>query len=317
MIAEPSSLLVERLNEQQESCRSLFEHLVSKDYSPDLRLEIDCYYIRMDDTGRFRDRELAQYLGEMLTQYVHTLTDIVSASISPRKSQRLSMDAARLIRQKKESGDLGEIVLWMLIEGVLGVPKVLSKHPHKTNVNMPNFGTDAVHARLSPSDSCLELYVGESKLRTSLNSSIGSVIESFESYITGHGGNVPLDQDVYLIDQYAAKDTHDLTFLTTLEKFCRPGSSTRGSAKFNFCVFTGYDSQVLEGMDELAFDKLKAALEERYQVEMKNASEKIERRVVGNNVIRRLRIVWFVLPFQSVRQFEEEVIQAISGNHNP
>lgn len=310
------SLLRGRLAEQQESCLSLFEHLMSTDYRPELRLKIDCYYIRMDDMGRFRDRELAKYLGEMLTQYVHTLTDIVASSISPRSFQKLSLDAARLIRQKRESGDLGEIVLWMLIEGVLGIPKVLSKHPHKTNIRLPNFGTDAVHAQWNPLDSCLELYVGESKLRTSLDSSIGSVIESFETYITGHNGNVPLDQDVYLVDKYAVEDA-DLTFLTTLKDFCQPGSSTRGSARFVFCVFTGYDSQLLAELGKLSFEETEKFLRDRYKIEMINASEKIERRVDRSDLIRMLRIVWFVLPFQSVRQFEDEVIHVISGNQKP
>lgn len=306
------SLLKKRMDYQQEACQSLFSRVHFEDYNPHLRVNVDCYYLKLDDSGKPRVRDLAQYIGSMLTQYVHTLSKIYDSLSDPVAAHQLSIDAMRFLVAKNKKGELGEFILWMLLEGVAGVPKVLTKHPHKTNTNMQNFGSDGVHAGYDTNGNLI-IYWGESKLYSDVKAAINKAVNSFNDHLTIKSGKVALDQDIYLIDNYSCDDVYDEKLQKLLKAFVRPGSITRGNTIYQLAAFVGYNSKILSDIESMHFSKVQNYLEIEYCKQSKEICDIIKGLFDGNSDIQNLRVMWFVLPFKSVDDFVKTFLSIVRG----
>lgn len=311
-----SNLLHKRLLRQKTACENLFGQVHYVCCEPEFRLNIDCYYLKLDDFGEPRIRDLVQYLARMLTQYTHTLAEFVEAyeEIDPFKVQELSIEALRLLVAKRKQGDLGEFILWMLIEGIVGVPKILTKHPHKSNTNMQNFGSDGVHASYDHEDDELILYIGESKLRANIKTSITEAIDSVYDHFRVKSGKRAIDQDIFLIDHFAVNDINDQKLASAIKEFSKPDSSTRANTKYLINVFTGYDSKKLKALKSIHYTKIDDFIKNEILLEAKEIAETIKTSF-STSPIHKFRIIWFVLPFDTVKDFEKTFIAETRGEY--
>jgi hypothetical protein len=111
----------------------------------------------------------------------------------PRKLFRLNSEARKLFTTLENSGEGGELLLYALLESILGIPQILCKMPHKTNTEMHVHGTDGIHAQALPGGR-LALYWGESKLHKSVSSAISECFESIEPFLhAARDGELPQD----------------------------------------------------------------------------------------------------------------------------
>lgn len=117
--------------------------------------------------------------------FSHTYIEKKLAIESPETSEKLFKKAVRFLSQHTAQGELGELLLFTLLDVYLGAPKILSKVSHKDARRMPVFGADAVHAQYV--DSAFRLYLGESKLyrgfkaaATKATDSISKALENYE-----------------------------------------------------------------------------------------------------------------------------------------
>lgn len=76
--------------------------------------------------------------------------------------EQLFDKAVRKLSKHTAKGELGELILFILLDVYFEAPKLLSKISLKTNRKMPVFGADAVHGQFH--DGKFRLYLGESKL---------------------------------------------------------------------------------------------------------------------------------------------------------
>lgn len=104
---------------------------------------------------------------------------------------RLAQEARSLFTNLAKSGEGGELLLYMLLEVVLGVPQVLCKMPLKTSSQMHVHGADGVHAQAKP-DGGLALYWGESKLFASAADAVRECLDSPAGFLlSGAGARSP------------------------------------------------------------------------------------------------------------------------------
>lgn len=104
---------------------------------------------------------------------------------SPEATEKLFRKAVSFLSKKTAHGELGELILFTLLDVYVGAPKILSKVSQKSSRRMPVFGADAVHAQHV--DGEFRLYLGESKLYKSFKSaatqatkSISNALENYE-----------------------------------------------------------------------------------------------------------------------------------------
>lgn len=131
-----------------------------KDIPVDVRLIfLKCSNGKCDVTplfGVIKDSLMANFV------FAHTYIEEKLAIESPETSEKLFKQAVRFLSKHTAQGELGELLLFTLLDVYLGAPKILSKVVQKTASRMPVFGADAVHAQYV--DGAFRLYLGESKL---------------------------------------------------------------------------------------------------------------------------------------------------------
>ena len=131
-----------------------------------------------DHSGLFRI--IKQYI---MTNFVLSCAEIENKlSINRKKApEELFKKAVRKISKHTAKGELGELLLFTILEVYFNAPKILSKISHKTSRRMPVLGADAVHAQFV--DGALRLYLGESKLHKKFSSASSKAVKSISSFI--------------------------------------------------------------------------------------------------------------------------------------
>lgn len=142
------------------------------------------------------------------TQFFKVIKDIILehfvltyAEIEKRLSINFKSDtddlfkkAVRKISQHTAKGELGELILFTLLDVYIGAPKILSKLSFKSSPKMPVLGADAVHAQYQ--NDKLKLYLGESKLYKRFSGAASSAIASISNALVNY------EHDFDLIDSY-------------------------------------------------------------------------------------------------------------------
>lgn len=117
----------------------------------------------------------------IMTNFVFSCSEVEKKlSIKSDKApEELFKKAIRKMSKHTAQGELGELILFTLLDVYLDAPKILSKISFKTNPRMPVFGADAVHAQYV--DGELRLYLGESKLHQSFKSAATKAVDSISN----------------------------------------------------------------------------------------------------------------------------------------
>ncbi|MEP4037487.1 DUF1837 domain-containing protein [Pseudophaeobacter sp.] len=108
--------------------------------------------------------------------------------------QELFQKALRKLSKHTAKGELGELILFTLLDVYFGAPKILSKVSMKTNPRMPVFGADAVHGQFDGEQ--FRLYLGESKLHKDFKSAATAAATSIENAMTKY------EDEFDLLDSY-------------------------------------------------------------------------------------------------------------------
>ena len=101
---------------------------------------------------------------------------------------RLEQQARELFVEADGTGEGGELLLFLLMERLLGLPQLLAKMSLKTNSNVHVHGSDGVHARLGE-DGVLDVYWGESKLYKSSSDAFADCFSSIAPFLEPAGAD--------------------------------------------------------------------------------------------------------------------------------
>ena len=119
----------------------------------------------------------------IMTNFVLTCSEIEKKLFikNDKAPEELFKKAIRKISKHTAQGELGELLLFTLLEVYFGAPKILSKISLKTARRVAVFGADAVHAQYV--DGSLRLYLGESKLHKTFTKAASSAADSISGFL--------------------------------------------------------------------------------------------------------------------------------------
>ena len=189
----------------------------------------------------FNYDELYDYLLPNIAHYVFSRKTIQTAQLEPRKQMTILVDALGHLREitsekdKGAGGELGEILLYLFLEQDLHAPKLLSKVEMKTNPQDYVKGADGIHFKFRTSESgkkVLQLVIGESKIRNSLESGIKDAFISIDTYLTS---NI---HDRTLLDTHLMNQIVDEEEANELRSYIL--SVPRQKKETIFVIFIGY-----------------------------------------------------------------------------
>lgn len=167
-------------------------------------IHISCHHIRLNGNQLPRTTDLATFLAAKVVDYCiprsewdRTLKEAIEKKTHAPLS-KLEKKAKGLFSDLANSGEGGEMLLYLLQNHVLEAPQLLCKMPLKTNSRMHYHGVDGVHGKVTESG-VLELYWGESKLYADLNDGIAKCLASIEPYLLCAAGGNAADRDLELL----------------------------------------------------------------------------------------------------------------------
>lgn len=216
----------------------------------------------------------------------------------------LYAEARELLVKSDTSGEGGELLLFLLMEKVLGYPQILSKMPLKTNSQMHVHGSDGVHARLNE-DGVLDLYWGESKLYQDSSSAFTECFESIAPFLRPDGYETR-KRDLLLVREHLNADDEQL--VAHLIRYFDESKPEHLSLRWNGVCLVGFDlteypnvATAVEG--EVA--KISAQVE-RWHTAVLNR--------VADNDLLSVTIDVFCVPVPSVMELRRAVRAKVGNN---
>src|ERR1035437_7457867 len=126
--------------------------------------------LRLDGNGHPRVRDLVRAICENILDFAIPRSDInaarkkMDADGSTTAMVRLMNEARSLFTDLTQTGEGGELLLFVMAEQILQLPQLICKMSLKTNTRMHVHGANGLHAGVDADTRKLVLYWGESKI---------------------------------------------------------------------------------------------------------------------------------------------------------
>lgn len=161
---------------------------------------------------------------------------------------RLEQEARELFVDADGTGEGGELLLFLLMEGLLGLPQLLAKMPLKTNSNVHVHGSDGVHASLG-GDGILDVCWAESKLFKDSSAAFSDCFESIAPFLIADGVETR-KRDLLLVRDHLNVQHADLA--SHLLEYFDETSPRRLKVRWTGACLVGFDHANYPNLDSLA-----------------------------------------------------------------
>lgn len=287
------------------ACISEMVHTVSLDED---KATVHFQYVNFDSTsGLPKFDVLAKVLAKHVVRY--------SLSVRTREQLRKSLDdedegelfikARDYFRKITDSGEVGELLLFFLLEAAFGAPQVACKMELKTNPNDEVKGADGIHVLWDDSEGHLDVFLGESKLHQSISGALDSVFKSLsEFYDQGR-----LDEELHLVTSHFKFIEPDLQdrLISLLDR-----SSPDGECHIIHACLVGWDWSKygdLLGQGREAFIK---SFETHYKEYTANIAKLLNTRFAHCSH-KHISFKFLFLPFKDVGEFRRAFYKELCG----
>lgn len=207
-----------------------------------------CHSIKLDGNGRPRVNAFIEFLTGCVLDYaiprssINEAFDEFGKTKSSNKVMLLHNQARELFTSIINSGEGGELLLFVLAERILNLPQLLCKMDFKTNTQMHIHGLDGIHVGYDTTASKLNLYYGESKLHKTPNGAITECISSLAPYLLSNGGtNSKSKRDLQLLSRHLDLDKPDLE--AALVAYFDPQKDEYNSMEIMGLCLVGFDCE--------------------------------------------------------------------------
>jgi hypothetical protein len=96
-------------------------------------------------------------------------------TLDPERVIEISRKARGRFRKNDPKAELGELILFALLESERQAPQIINKMALKMHGNVPVLGFDAIHVKIGEGDT--QLFFGESKMMKDLVAAIGEAVK--------------------------------------------------------------------------------------------------------------------------------------------
>ena len=156
------------------------------------RARCRCHFIARDGNGRVRLEALAQKLASQVTDYCIPRSRIAEAREHYEKTgsteffNALQREAKSLFADVDSSGEAGELLVFLLLERLLGIPQLFCKMSLKTNSSVHFHGVDGVHIKALEGGR-LAVYWCESKVYKDFARAAKACLQSIAPFLLDNG----------------------------------------------------------------------------------------------------------------------------------
>lgn len=266
------------------------------------RIDMQFHYIQLQD-GRTRTSDFLSLLESSIIAYCLKREDV--RKVNYKNAALRIKEAKEMLVRGEHSGEMGELALYMLLEGKMEAPQILSKMSLKTSGNLNFNGTDAVHMKITDEGKIL-LFLGESKIYKNLKGSIDSCIKSIEDFYFDElvDGRTQFDFELRLISNNL--DIDDPTLKEQIKKLLNPYEGGKEQLRYINACFIAFEWNLLNELQDIDSEEYESELVSLYQEKTKEIVSRITDLIQRKNQVCKLRFHFFFIPFPDVEEAKQQ-----------
>lgn len=296
--------LLEKLLETQRSDYdahfSHIEHRIACDQPPTATLRL--HFVRPDASGEPRFRELARMLAQYITHYCFNAER--RRDLSERDRNEMWMQARDLFRLSERSGQVGELLIYFLLETVLDAPQALKKMPMTTNPKLERQGSDGVHLHWDEQAAVLEVIFAESKIHKVFSEALTDAFASIENF---HDSRTKRHEVTAFTSAFTNLDSElQKKVVEYIE-----GENVSHSRLVQACLI-GFNWSEYECLNDRRREEFVREFEERYRAWAAGIRDSLNGKLQACKH-KNLRFEFFMLPFHDVEAFRTWFNEELTG----
>ena len=278
--------------------------LVERDIELDRKkIKVHCHCLVRDGNNKVNVRRLAEFLRNSVADYAIPRSKLGAARERDLKYNStaavsaLHSQACSTFTDLANTGEGGELLLFLLAERFLRLPQVLCKMDLKTDSRMHYHGADGVYAGLSETGT-LKLYWGESKFYKDAKAAIRDCFRSLAPFlIEEEHERADRERDLNLLSDRADLSDPDLT--AAFKKYFDRTSCRSNRVEYCGIALIGFDTQIYENQGPR---KIAKTVSEQARAQVRKLLNNVKTRAVAEN-LDNFEIQFLCVPFPSVEAF--------------
>lgn len=265
------------------------------------KINCDLYLIRCT-TDSIRERDFIDIIGNFIIEYALNKNEY--ADRSPKNLWNIVHIAKDRFRKSSPSGEIGELILFSLLESQRNAPQILNKMALKTDGNMHYHGLDGIHIGIHNNE--MILYYGESKFYKKINPAIDKAISDLDKF---NESLKDRKMEINLISNFIDKTKFD-GFIDEIVSFLNPYEKDKSKLREVYAIFIGFNWSSIEEID---FDYIERDLQLELEKCLLRNSKKIMEKCKSSIKTSNLNntVEFFFIPFRDVEHirklFEEKI----------
>jgi len=287
---EALTQLIKASKESYQSHLSHLDHDIVFNCIPSANLRL--HFVKHDASGEPRFKELARALAAHIAVYCFAGQRL--NNLSPTELTELVHQARDLFRKSPTSGQAGELLLYFLLEIVLGAPQALTKMRMTGNPGLERNGSDGLHIRWNSVDEVLEIIFAEAKLYGSFSDALSRAFKSIEDF---HDSRVKQHEINIFTGAYSAipDDLQD-----KVNSYVE-GENVEHSRHVQACLI-GFDWNYYKSLDDERRGNFVKEFDKQYLQWAYTVKDSLDSKLKECKH-KFLRFEFFIIPFKSVQDF--------------
>lgn len=218
----------------------------------------------------------------------------------------LFVKARDYFRKLEDAGEVGELLLFFLLEAAFAAPQVACKMELKTNPGDEVKGADGLHVKWDVKDEHLDVFVGESKLYGDLGAALTSVFKSITEFYDENR----LDEELHLATAHFKHVDEQLR--DEIAKLINRGSPEANCHIVHACLI-GFDWEEYKLLQQA--DKREAFFRQ-FEDSYRSYAPKIEKMLnyrFDGCKHKHVSFKFLFLPFKDVNEFRHAFYRELLG----
>lgn len=258
------------------------------------------------ENNHFNYEGLKETLENNLIMYAlsrHTVDELVAQK---RFGNLVKYAKEKLRNAKVNEGELGELMLYCLLESHLGAPKLLTKLELKTAPNDYVKGADGVHL-LQLNEKSFQIVFCESKLYKDLEHGIREAYDSIKKMIDNGLSKIVFEK--HLIDSNLLKENVSEDEMQLLKKILIPADNDEELEVDNsFGVFLGFDIPITEDERKVSNSQFRINIVDKVKQAVTQQIPMINRYLQREHFVG-YQFYFYVMPFEELDTTRTTIIK--------
>lgn len=280
---------------------------VPKNLELDKSNKLNVFTLKVKNNA-FAYDELVTTLSNQLYHFALSRTEVQKLKDAEEYGTLVEKAKDKLRIYSANEGELGEILLYCLLEAHLGAPKILTKLEIKTSNNDYVKGSDGIHL-LKLSDKDYQLILGESKLNSDLKR---GVYEAFGSLLKLVKDDKKLNFEIGLINSQLVKEAFNDELYDFLKTIIIPSAKNDMiNTDYSFGIFLGFDIEITEEESNKSNADFRKHIREKINNQIQEVTKSINKQVNKTEFVGYDFYI-YVIPFSNLKDNRKEIIKKLS-----